>query len=219
MKILLVIVMSVIITSCSNTNVSEKKVRENIGTEIESTEKLSSTTINEKTTKDMVMVNGKIYYNTNTEITMPRCGTLAGEIQSTVDSDVMPTKDNQANFSGGLGYQYIGDNTIDVHMDNKFIRFESRLYDDYVYEARKNIYSFFQYLEEEQYDRLQEISDGDIGTKDYLTNIFGNSKIQVIYPKYIEEQSKENQLVFLTDFEIRSKDTNEITFNDFYFIF
>jgi hypothetical protein len=75
----------------------------------------------------MVMVNGKLYYDTGSESTIEgRCGTMDGEISSTVDGSQVPTEDNQSNFGVGYGYQYGQNNTIEVYINDKWIVFEHR---------------------------------------------------------------------------------------------
>ena len=75
----------------------------------------------------MVMVDGKLYYDTGKESTISgRCGVMDGEITSTVDGSEIPTKDNQSNFGTGFEYQYGTDNTIEIFMNEKWIVFEQR---------------------------------------------------------------------------------------------
>ena len=75
----------------------------------------------------MVMVDGKLYYDTGKESTISgRCGVMDGEITSTVDGSEIPTKDNQSNFGTGFEYQYGADNTIEIFMNEKWIVFEQR---------------------------------------------------------------------------------------------
>ena len=75
----------------------------------------------------MVRVNGKLYYDTGRESIMDaRCGTMDGEITSTVDGTEIPTEDDQSNFGSGFGYQYGADNTIEVYMNEKWFIFEYR---------------------------------------------------------------------------------------------
>ena len=51
----------------------------------------------------MVMVDGKLYYDTGKESTISgRCGVMDGEITSTVDGSEIPTKDNQSNLGQAL---------------------------------------------------------------------------------------------------------------------
>lgn len=73
----------------------------------------------------MVMVNGKLYYDTGKESTITRrCGNMDGEITSTVDGTEIPYENNQSNFGYGYGYQYGSDDTIDVYINDKWFVFE-----------------------------------------------------------------------------------------------
>lgn len=75
----------------------------------------------------MVRVNGKLYYDTGHESTLEgRCGTMDGEIRSSVKPSQVPAEDNQSNFGAGYGYQYSTDSTIEVYINNKWIVFEHR---------------------------------------------------------------------------------------------
>lgn len=76
----------------------------------------------------MLMVDGKLYYDTGKESDIKgRCGVMDGEITSTVDGSEIPTKDNQSNFGEGYGYQFVSQNSIDVYMNEKWIRFENKV--------------------------------------------------------------------------------------------
>lgn len=66
----------------------------------------------------MIMVQGKLYYDSDEVSTEVRCGNMDGEITSTADTE--PTKDNQSNFGMGYGYQYGADDTIQVNIDNSW---------------------------------------------------------------------------------------------------
>ncbi|MCI5774644.1 MAG: hypothetical protein MR210_08790 [Erysipelotrichaceae bacterium] len=75
----------------------------------------------------MVMVNGKLYYDTGIESTIEgRCGLMDGKITSSVDGTETPIEDNQSNFGTGFEYQYGADNTIEIFMNEKWIVFEHR---------------------------------------------------------------------------------------------
>lgn len=75
----------------------------------------------------MVRVNGKLYYDTGRESTVSgRCGTMDGEITSTVDGTEIPMEDNQSNFGSGFGYQYGEGDTIEIFMNEKWFVFEYR---------------------------------------------------------------------------------------------
>lgn len=75
----------------------------------------------------MIMVDGKLYYDTGEESTLDgRCGTMDGEIRSTVDGSEIPSENDQSNFGKGFGYQYGAGGTIEVFMNDKWIIFEHR---------------------------------------------------------------------------------------------
>lgn len=74
----------------------------------------------------MVMINGKLYYDTGKESTIEaRCGTMDGEITSAVDGSETPSQENQSNFGTGFGYQFTADDTIEIFMNDKWIVFQS----------------------------------------------------------------------------------------------
>ena len=73
-----------------------------------------------------VMVNGVLYYDTNTETSnIPSCGLMDGEITSTVESWKLPEKDSQSNFGTGYKYQYGTENTVVVYMNGKRMIFKA----------------------------------------------------------------------------------------------
>ncbi len=75
----------------------------------------------------MVMVDGKLYYDTGKESEIKdRCAMMDGEITSSVDGSETPTADDQSNFGTGYGYQYGTDDTIELLMNGKWIVFEYR---------------------------------------------------------------------------------------------
>ena len=66
-----------------------------------------------------VMVNGVIYQDTGFLSSMVGCGNIDGKITSVVESTQLPTKDDEANFGKGYGYQYGVDGTLIVYWDNE----------------------------------------------------------------------------------------------------
>lgn len=75
----------------------------------------------------MVRLNGTLYLDTGKESDLTgRCGVMDGQITSTVEPFEKPTKDDQSNFGVGYEYQFINDNSIDIYMNDKWIRFENR---------------------------------------------------------------------------------------------
>lgn len=74
----------------------------------------------------MVMVDGKLYYDTEHESDIKgRCGVMDGEITASVASTETPTQNDQSNFGMGYGYQYVDGTGIDVYIDGKWMRFET----------------------------------------------------------------------------------------------
>ena len=75
----------------------------------------------------MVRIDGRLYLDTGKESDITgRCGVMDGQITSTVEPFEKPTKDDQSNFGVGYEYQFINDNSIDIYMNDKWIRFEDR---------------------------------------------------------------------------------------------
>ncbi len=76
----------------------------------------------------MVMVGGRLYYDTGKESTLEaRCGLPDGTIDSTVEEFEIPTQDDQSNFGTGFEYQYgADDDTLEISIDGKWIVFEHR---------------------------------------------------------------------------------------------
>lgn len=75
----------------------------------------------------MVMVDGKLYYDTGEESNMDaRCGVMDGEITSSVYGSEIPSEDNQSNFGTGFGYQYGDNDTLEICMNGKWIIFAQR---------------------------------------------------------------------------------------------
>lgn len=75
--------------------------------------------------RPMVMINGKLYFDTGKESDLgARCGVMDGEISSTINGSQLPVQDDQSNFGDGYGYQFVNDNSIDIYMNEKWVRFE-----------------------------------------------------------------------------------------------
>ena len=74
----------------------------------------------------MVMVDGILYLDTGKTSTLEHtCGTMDGEITSSVDSTQQPTVDGQSNFGTGYGYQYGVWGTINLLIDDTWWVFET----------------------------------------------------------------------------------------------
>lgn len=91
---------------------------------------LAACGLKEKSSTDsvrMIMVDDKIYKDTGEVNTSERlCGTLNGYIETRIDSDKTPTENNQANFDGGVGYQYgMRGDTIEIFIDKQWVVFNA----------------------------------------------------------------------------------------------
>lgn len=71
-----------------------------------------------------VKVSGTIYEDTGFENAMVACGTMDGEIKTTVSEKEMPVNDDESNFGTGYGYQVWEEGYINVQIDNKQILFK-----------------------------------------------------------------------------------------------
>lgn len=84
---------------------------------------------NPKEIGKIVKVKGILYYDTGKfSEDIPRCGTMDGNITSTVGEGQIPTEDNQANFEGAKGYQYTKENTIEIPTDEGWRIFVAKTY-------------------------------------------------------------------------------------------
>lgn len=84
---------------------------------------------------NMIMIDGNFYIDTNEESNIDgRCGIMDGKIDSSVNQNERPLKNNQSNFGEGYEYQYINEFNIDVFFKdtNKWIRF-NKVYPTRVY--------------------------------------------------------------------------------------
>ena len=71
----------------------------------------------------VVMIEGKLYYDTGKESPKYHCGLVHGAITSMVDGTEIPTEDNQSNFGTDYGYCYITDDAVDLKIDEEWIIF------------------------------------------------------------------------------------------------
>lgn len=73
----------------------------------------------------MILIKGKLYQDTGKESDIKgRCGVMDGEITSTVEPFEKPTQDNQSNFGSKYGYQFVDERSVDIFMNEKWLRFE-----------------------------------------------------------------------------------------------
>ena len=73
----------------------------------------------------MVMVDGVLYADTGRPSSVTaRCGTMDGEITSTVEAGQVPSQDNQSNFGADYGYQFgFEEGTIEVYIGQEWVVF------------------------------------------------------------------------------------------------
>lgn len=116
---LVVIVLAAVVYAANNKEVST-------GSNASVDEK-KDTNMQENQIDRIVKVNGKLYYDTGKESTIGfRCGTMDGKITSNVENTKIPTIDNQSNFDGEYGYQYVSENTIEIFTNDKWYVFETK---------------------------------------------------------------------------------------------
>ncbi|MBE6915035.1 MAG: hypothetical protein E7471_00150 [Ruminococcaceae bacterium] len=74
-----------------------------------------------------VMVDDELYFETGFESPLTgRCGVLDGTITSTVPENRLPTENDQSNFGLDYGYQRVGDGSIEIIMDDKWMIFRTK---------------------------------------------------------------------------------------------
>ena len=76
------------------------------------------------------MVDGVIYKDTGYVASMPGCGTMDGEIVSTVAGTELPSENNQSNFGSGYHYQRSSEGQLIVVIDDERIIFRDIEKDD-----------------------------------------------------------------------------------------
>lgn len=115
---MLAICFALILASCQGETPQSSQSTMESNVEISTTEEV-------KPQPMYVMVDGHLYKSTGRESELTgRCGNMDGEIQSTVDTSEKPQKDNESNFGTGYGYQFMGDDTIEVCIERQWIVFE-----------------------------------------------------------------------------------------------
>lgn len=72
----------------------------------------------------MIMVDNLLFTESEEKSTVEtRTGLIDGKILYSVSETNTPTKNDESNFGTGYKYQYIAENTIDVYIDNNWVRF------------------------------------------------------------------------------------------------
>lgn len=179
--------------------------------------------------RPMAMINGELYFDTNMESDINgRCGVMDGEIYSTVDTSEIPTQNNQSNFGAGYEYQYVDENSIDIYMSGKWMRFEKEMDKAYKNYDRINKYmkeesiavfsSYYELLDFQISNYVEEVVDGDIeatfsykiihknydkdpDTVRYIKQAkeSGNKNYQQMYDEYLEPKEMNFDLKVVID--------------------
>ncbi len=174
----------------------------------------------------MVMIKGKLYLDTGKESDISgRCGVMDGEITSTVEPFEKPTQDNQSNFGSGYEYQFVDENSIDIYMNGKWMRFEKEMdkaYDrinEYMKEESIAVFSpYYELLDfqisnyvEKNIDESIEATffykiiyknyDKDPDTVEYIKQAkeSGNKNYQQMYDEYLEPKEMNFDLKVVID--------------------
>lgn len=178
----------------------------------------------------MVMVKGELYMDTGKESDFNRtCGTMDGEIISSVEPFEKPTKDNQSNFGSGYGYQFVNPNSIDILINEKWIRFEKESEDitdtnyekisEYMKEHSISVFSPYYELLDFQisnyvenntdegmeatfyYKIIEKNYDKDPDTVGYIKEAkeSGNKNYQQMYDEYLEPREMNFDLKIVID--------------------
>ena len=71
----------------------------------------------------VVMIEGKLYYDTGKESPPRRHCIWDGAITSMIDGSEMPTEDNQSNLGTDYGYCYVTDDAVELKKNNLWILF------------------------------------------------------------------------------------------------
>ena len=130
MALLLVLFSALGLMACSASNPDNIELQtetiSNLTAEDSASLQETTTTESQKDMILMVMVKGKLYFDTGRESTADsRCGMMDGEITSAVERWEEPTEDDQSNFGIGYGYQIgVEEGTIEVYMNGKWLVFE-----------------------------------------------------------------------------------------------
>ncbi len=73
----------------------------------------------------LLMVEGQLYCSTGREIDRDgRCGIMDGSISTSVERNLIPSRDGQSNFGAPYGYQYGDNGELEVDMAGHWMIFE-----------------------------------------------------------------------------------------------
>ncbi len=165
----------------------------------------------------IVMVDGKLYYDTGKESTVGlRCGTMDGKITSNIEDTKIPTIDGQSNFKGEFGYQYVGQNTIEVAMNDKWYVFETKEEQDQYSFYGKVIESHQKYMivEPNEGEDIRKSADKiEVGLGENNDAIYPvGTNVKITYKGYVMESYPAK--VDVVNIELKSVASFEIRFYD-----
>lgn len=133
--ITLILCFALLLSSCQNIqkeNISSPDSQKDIQdtrqdadkTKEQNTEESSEVNNSTEDANLVIMVDNRLFVGTGVEDDVPRkCKTPDGMIDSSVEPNQIPTKNNQSNFGIGFEYQYSEKNTVVVKIDDKWIIF------------------------------------------------------------------------------------------------
>ena len=122
-----------------------------------------------------VMVDGHLYVSTEEIDTNLKCGVMDGEITSSVESYLLPEKNDSSNFGTGYSYQYAGFGKLCVLIDGQMVLFK----DESVYTCiaeiieKKKVKDGFQllmypYFEDRETAQVRNIPEITIRKDEYV---------------------------------------------------
>ncbi|MBS4960820.1 MAG: hypothetical protein KHZ62_08400 [Clostridiales bacterium] len=124
---LLVLSMVFGLAGCGKSQENEKPVSGNVSTQTEHEDNRDAVqngqTADQGAYPPCVMVDGVVYKDTGYVASMAGCGTMDGEIVSTVAATDLPSENNQSNFGSGYQYQRSSEGQIIVVIDGERIIF------------------------------------------------------------------------------------------------
>ena len=188
---LLVLCMVLGMAGCGTNQENKEPVSGNVSVEIENKE--NDDVVQNEQTADTgsyppcVMVDGVIYKDTGYVASMPGCGTMDGEIVSTVAGTELPSENNQSNFGSGYHYQRSSEGQLIVVIDDERIIFrdiekEKEITDDgeLLVTHVSTAEGFCQMNDGEYYVSAENLAE-DVQVGDIVT-IWFNGMIQETYP-------------------------------------
>lgn len=73
----------------------------------------------------LAMIDGRLYCSSGRESEAEgHCGVMDGSIESSVESDRIPSQEGQSNFGAPYGYQYGADGRIEINVGPRWVIFE-----------------------------------------------------------------------------------------------